>query len=261
MNEREFEIMFRREDGYWWYRGMRRITRAFAPRVFAHERGGRVLDAGCGTGRNLVDLAAGGPAVGVDVSLRALGYARRRAAAPLVCASVEALPFGPALFGAVLSRDVLYMVPDDASAAREIARVLARGGTLALSAPAFDALSGAHDIAVGTLRRYRAGDLERLMKDAGLAVIRTTYANVLLTGPIWILRKVTAARARGRLREEVSSDFGLVPKPLEEIFFFLLALEARLIGARVRLPFGVTVLALAGKPRQGAVAGTSDAGK
>ncbi len=82
-----------------------------------------------------------------------------------------------------------------------------------------------------------------------------------LAGPIWILRKVTGARARGRLREEVSSDFGLVPKPFEEIFFFLLALEARLIAARVRLPFGVTVLALAQKPRQGAGAAMSEAGK
>ncbi len=202
-----------------------------------------------------------GPAVGVDVSLLALGFARRRAAAPLVCASVEALPFRPATFGAVLSRDVLYMVPDDARAAREIARVLAPGAALAVSAPALDALAGAHDVAVGALRRYRAGDLERLMGDAGLAVIRTTYANFLLAGPIWILRKVTGARARSRLREEVSSDFGLVPKPFEEIFFFLLALEARLIAARVRLPFGVTVLALAEKPRQGAGAAMSEAGK
>ena len=67
MNSREFEIMFRREDAYWWYRGMRAVTRAFAPQLFERPAGTRVLDAGCGTGRNLVDLAAGGPAVGVDV--------------------------------------------------------------------------------------------------------------------------------------------------------------------------------------------------
>ena len=27
MNPREYEIMFAREDAYWWYRGMRRIAR------------------------------------------------------------------------------------------------------------------------------------------------------------------------------------------------------------------------------------------
>jgi SAM-dependent methyltransferase len=260
MNDREYEIMFRREDAYWWYRGMRAVTRAFAPGVFDRATGARVLDAGCGTGRNLVDLAAGGPAVGVDVSLRALGFARRRGAAPLVCASVEALPFRTASFTAALSRDVLYMVPDDARAAREIARVLGPGGTFALSAPAFDTLAGAHDVAVGALRRYTAGRLEKLLKDAGLAVVRTTYVNFFLAGPIWILRKVTGAKARGRPREEVRSDFGLAPEPLEEVLFLLLSFESWLI-ARLRLPFGVTALVLGEKPRQGAGAGTSAAGK
>jgi SAM-dependent methyltransferase len=159
----------------------------------------------------------------------------------------------------VLSRDVLYMVPDDARAVREIARVLAPGGTLALSAPAFDALAGAHDVAVGALRRYTAGGLERVLKGAGLAVVRTTYANFFLAGPIGFLRKVTGAKARGVPREEVRSDFGLAPKPFEEIFFFLLSLEARILAMKGRLPFGVSALVLAEKPGQGA--GTSDAAK
>jgi SAM-dependent methyltransferase len=153
------------------------------------------------------------------------------------------------------------MVPDDAGSVREISRVLAPGGLLALSAPAFDAFAGAHDVAVGTLRRYTRGGLESLLKDAGLAVTRTTYANFFLAGPIWILRKVTGAGARGRPREDVRSDFGMAPSSFEEIFFFLLSLEARLIAARARLPFGVTAFALAEKPRQGADAGTSAAGK
>jgi SAM-dependent methyltransferase len=259
MNDREYEIMFRREDAYWWYRGMRAVTRAFAPGVFGRAVGARALDAGCGTGRNLVDLAAGGPAVGVDVSLRALGFAKRRGTGPLVCASVEALPFRTASFPVALSRDVLYMVPDDARAAREIARVLAPGGTFALSAPAFDALAGAHDVAVGALRRYTAPELKRLLEEEGLVVRRTSYANGILAAPIWILRKVTGAKARGRPREEVQSDFGLAPKPFEEIFFFFLSLEARILELRGRLPFGVSALVLAEKPDQGA--GTSEAGK
>ena len=167
--------------------------------------------------------------------------------------------FGWASFEAALSRDVLYMVPDDARAAREIARVLAPGGAFALSAPAFDALAGAHDVAVGALRRYTTGGLERLLKGAGLAVLRTSYANFFLAGPIGFLRKVTGAKARGVPREDVRSDFGLAPRPFEEIFFFLLSLEARVLALRGRLPFGVSALVLAEKPRQGT--GTSEAGK
>ena len=261
MNPREYEIMFAREDAYWWYRGMRRVTRAFAPSLFTAAAGSRLLDAGCGTGRNLQDLGAGGVrAVGVDVSLRALALARRRGRIPLVCGMIEALPFRTGAFAGALSRDVLYMVPDDQAAAREIARVLAPGGALALSAPAFDALAGAHDVAVGALRRYTAPGLKRLLEKEGLVVRRSSYANFFLAAPIWFLRKVTGAKARGRPREEVRSDFGLAPKPLEEILFLLLSFESWLI-TRLRLPFGVTALVLAEKSRQGAGAGTSEAGK
>lgn len=251
MNPREYEIMFALEDAYWWYRGMRRVTRAFAPGLFAATAGSWLLDAGCGTGRNLQDLAAaGGRAVGVDISLRALGLARRRGRTPLVCGSIEALPFRSGAFAGVLSRDVLCIVPREEAAARELARVLELGGALVLSSPAFRMLSGAHDRAVGGLRRHTAPELKRRLEEAGLEVRRTTYANFFLAVPIWFLRKVTGAMARGRPREDARSDFGIAPSSFKEIFFYLLSLEARVV-ARGRLPFGVTVLVLAEKPAQG----------
>jgi hypothetical protein len=148
------------------------------------------------------------------------------------------------------------MVPDEARAAREIARVLAPSGRLVLSSPAFAALSGAHDRAVGGLRRHTAPGLAALLGEAGLRVARTTYANFFLAGPIWVLRKVTNALSRRRPSEDVSSDFGLAPAPFEEILFSFLSVEARII-ARARLPFGVTVFVAAAKPAQG----TSVAGK
>jgi SAM-dependent methyltransferase len=151
------------------------------------------------------------------------------------------------------------MVPDDARAAGEIVRVLAPGGPLVLSAPALDAFAGAHDRAVGGLRRYTARQLENLLENAGLAVRRTTYANFFLAPPIWLLRKVTGFLSRRQTREEVESDFALSPSPFEGIFFFFLSWEARIVR-QGRLPFGVSVFALAGKPGQGA-GGTSVAGK
>jgi SAM-dependent methyltransferase len=251
MNPREYEIMFIREDAYWWYRGMRRVTRAFAPGLFTAAAGSRLLDAGCGTGRNLQDLeGAGGHAVGVDISLRALGLARRRGRTALVCGSIETLPFRTGAFAGALSRDVLYMVPREEAAARELFRVLDFGATLVVSSPAFRALAGVHDRAVGGLRRHTAPGLKKLLEEAGLEVRRTTYANLFLAVPIWFLRKVTGAMARGRPSTEVASEFSLSPKPFEEFFFCLLSFEARLVP-RVRLPLGVTVLALAEKPVQG----------
>jgi SAM-dependent methyltransferase len=251
MNPREYEIMFAREDAYWWYRGMRRVALAFAPGLFAKAKGSWLLDAGCGTGRNLAELeASGAQAAGVDVSLRALSLARRRGARRLVCASVESLPFRAAAFAGALSRDVLCNVPHEEAAAREIARVLDAEATLLISSPAFRALAGAHDRAVGCLRRHAVPELERLVNGAGLRVLRTTYANFFLSGPIALTRMLTRALSRNRPAEEIPSEFGLSPKPFEESFFLLLSLEAKIV-TRARLPFGTTAFVLAEKPAQG----------
>jgi ubiquinone/menaquinone biosynthesis C-methylase UbiE len=90
---------------------------------------GRVLDVGCGTGRNLPLLPPG--TVGLDPAHDPLRRARRRApAARLVQARAEALPFRDAIFDSVVSGLVFCSVDDPSAALREVRRVLRPPGTL-----------------------------------------------------------------------------------------------------------------------------------
>src|SRR3954453_2755280 len=127
------------EDDHWWYRN----TRALAADLLAPwlHRTERLLDAGCGPGGNGAWLAEHGAVVGVDLSPDALTFvhARRPSTIP-VQASVDALPFADESFDAVVGLTVLYTVPDDAHALRELARVTRRGGAVLLVEPAFASL-------------------------------------------------------------------------------------------------------------------------
>jgi ubiquinone/menaquinone biosynthesis C-methylase UbiE len=94
---------------------------------------GRVLELGCGTGRNLPRYPPSARVIGIDPSLDSLRRARRRAPGlPLVCATAEALPFRPATFDTVAISLVLCSVPDPAVALAEVRRVLRDPGAVRL---------------------------------------------------------------------------------------------------------------------------------
>ena len=241
MNLDEYGKMYRAEDTHWWYSGMRAISGSLLG-LAALAPSARLLDAGCGTGRNLVQLGGWSRAVGVDLSPDAVAFCRERGV-EVVRGRMEALPFRGESFDAVTSLDVLYhrWVGDDAAAVAELARVLQPGGVLLLRVPALMALWGAHDEAVHSKRRYTRREVLDLLRGAGLEVQRATYANFFLL-PLVALR-----RTLDRITSRNGSDVETLPAPVEGLFRGLLLAEAFLVR-RISLPLGASVLALARKP-------------
>lgn len=92
---------------------------------------GRVLDLGCGTGRNLPLYDAAVRPFGLDPCVETLQAARRRRpGVPIVLGAAERLPFRPGAFDTVVSGLVFCSVSEPARAFAEVRRVLAPGGTL-----------------------------------------------------------------------------------------------------------------------------------
>jgi SAM-dependent methyltransferase len=242
----EYDLMFRIEEHLWWYRGMQAITQTILDRYYPRPGQLRILDAGCGTGGALPFLARYGTVTAVDLVPHALRLAARRGPSRLACASVAALPLPAASFDLVTSFDVLAMLPreEEPAALAEMVRVLAPGGRAFVRAAAHDWLRGAHDRVWHVAHRYAPGELRALLAQAGLCVEYLSYANMWLF-PVAALK---------RLAEHIwppfnQSDLAIEYGRLDRLLGAVLASEARWLGRR-RLPFGLSLIALARKPEQ-----------
>lgn len=251
MNPEEYRLLYELEEHHWWFVGMRKITAALLDRFLAPGPL-RILDAGCGTGFMLTWLkryGGNGRIWGVDISADALGFCHRRGERFLTQASLTALPFPAESFDLATTFDVLdELAPEMAAQAlSELARVLKKGGLLLVRVPAFQWLASDHDRAIGTVHRYRAGELADRLVAQGLELERVTYANTLLflLAVLWrLLHRSAGPRPR--------SDVKPLPRGLQWLHPLLVACLA-LEGAWLRtlpwpLPLGLSVLALARKP-------------
>ena len=233
------------EESYWWYRALRQhVVASIEP----DREDFSLLDAGCGSGGMLAKLRREFPKAeltGIDESEHAIELCRERnTGADLRCAGVHELPFPADAFEVVLSLDVwVNDGVDDALAAHETFRVLRPGGKLILNLAAFEFLKGAHDKAVGAVRRYTRPQTRALLEGAGFAVERITYWNAFLMPPIALLRW---ASRRQIAREEVRSDFRPLPSFLNNALTRLAALELS-ASRHLSLPFGTSVFAVARK--------------
>jgi SAM-dependent methyltransferase len=134
------------EGAYWaahadrFDRSLARYTGAFLETARIRP-GERVLDIGCGTGqttRAAARMAAGGAAVGIDLSSTMLDVARRNAererlsSVRFVHGDVQVHPFEAGSFDVAISRTGAMFFADPVAAFGNVARALVMGGRLAL---------------------------------------------------------------------------------------------------------------------------------
>jgi len=228
------------EDLHWWYRGRRRVI-AEALQRMELPADVRILDAGCGSGRNMVDLAHLGAVTGLELADASVAKARERRVGEVVQGTLDAMPFDPGSFDLAVSFDVIEHLEDDRLALVELRRVVRPGGSLLVTVPAYPRLWSQHDVVNHHFRRYTLRSLEAAAGAAGWQTVSSTHFNGLL------LPAAVVHRGLQRLRpptDETLSDLERTPGRLNGLLELPLLLEARLIARGLRIPAGLSLMAL-----------------
>src|SRR5947208_15089552 len=114
MQPEDFAYLYELESDFWWFAGMREITRVLLDPVCPLVKDRQILDAGCGTGGMMSWLkrySGEGDVVGIDLTSEALSFSQKQGHRSLAQASVTSLPFRDSSFDLVTSFDVLVQLP------------------------------------------------------------------------------------------------------------------------------------------------------
>lgn len=241
------------ERTHWWFLARHDIFKTLLKRRVLPGLGDgpvRSLDLGCGMGAHLDFLAEHGPVVGSDLELACLRHCRDRGHRRVLAADAVRMPAADGAFDVVAAFDVIEHIPDDRGAVRECLRVLRPGGRMFVSVPAWQFLYAHQDRVVHHQRRYTAGGLARVFRDAGFVVEFTSYINFLLF-PL-ILPAVLLIKLKEALRPPPPGDattnasFKFRPG-VNALLRAIFAFERRVL-AHVRVPCGHSLVLIARKP-------------
>ena len=206
--------------------------------------GERLLEVGCGVGSILAQLRPREFVMGVDVEEDLIAYARQRfmasqrhdfASLDISSHSSESRSMLKSRrFDTVVCINVLEHVQDDVAAVAAMADVVQPGGAVAILVPAHPTLFGQYDEMEGHFRRYSRSGLSRLIAGSGLDVVRLHRFNMLGAAGWWFQYRLLRKRIHGQ------GHF----KTLQAMLPVLKAVEAR-----IKPPFGLSLIAVAKKPR------------
>ena len=169
MDLKEEDILGADIDRHWYYRSkaaaLRRAVGRLQPR--------RILDVGAGSGffsRHLLAETNAQSALCVDI-----GYLIDRDDAVAGKPVRYRRDVGATDCDLVLMMDVLEHVDDDRGLVRHYATKVPAGAHFLVTVPAFRILWSGHDVFLEHKRRYRLGEIEGAMRDAGLAIVKGAY--------------------------------------------------------------------------------------
>lgn len=214
-----------------------RLSRLLKKYLPENGEGLRLLDAGCGTGHHMAELAGRGYEVaGVDASKEMLEFARENnPGAEIYEADVDEIPFPDESFDIILSVEVLRHLPRSVKAISEMARLLKPGGfCLVTAAPLLDSNGYslinklAHRVKISNLARHKQSfhSSARLRREFAGAGFSSVEIQGVYIGPINWVGRLFPKKLSSFLKKWEPIDAVLADKPVLREFSNMFLIKA-----------------------------------
>jgi len=236
-----YKDLYQLEGEHWWHLAKREIVIKLL-KQYVRAKKPRIVDLGCGTGKNLEALSALGSTFGIDSSPRAISFCRKRGISRVSCARAEKTGLPSASVDVVTLLDVLEHTEDHQVLA-ELARILKDGGLVVITVPSYPWLWSRWDEVLEHKRRYTLAVLSSSLTAVGFRILQSSYLYSFLVMPVSILRLVKSTV----FTRAYPSDFRLSSPFMNRLMLKLCQLE-QAVRRCVRIPFGTTLIFIAQKP-------------
>jgi SAM-dependent methyltransferase len=234
------------ETTHWWFLGRRRVLSRLLSGLALPPKA-RILEVGCGVGGNIEMLTGFGAVEALEPDAPSRDYvSARTGVTPVEGYLPHDLPFKKASFDAVCAFDVVEHVDDDRGSVAALSALVAPGGYLIVTVPAYQWMWSAHDEVHHHKRRYSRPQIVDVVRAGGLEPVKASYFNAVLF-PL-----AAAVRLAKKVTRSDSSDDALPPAPLNNLFRRLFSAESGWLAGH-NLPFGLSIVVIARRPAAEAV--------
>jgi ubiquinone/menaquinone biosynthesis C-methylase UbiE len=204
-----------------------------------------ILEVGCSSGFLLQEMRRVFPQatlIGSDIVYNPLLKLAERLPIPLLRFDILQCPLPDNCLDAITILNVLEHIEDDATALKQIHRILKPGGVLIIEVPAGPRLYDVYDKSCMHFRRYTLSNLCRLLKQKGFTLHNRTHLGVFIYPGFWLTKQknkrfLSASEATQRQLMEKNIRRTGKSKILPRI------MQAELmLGRFVSYPFGIRCL-------------------
>jgi SAM-dependent methyltransferase len=209
----------------------------------------KLLEIGCGTGGFIQNIVDNRDLVitGSEIYLKGLLYAKKK------LPDVEFIQFDVTQgeirqeFDIIVAFDVLEHIEDDLAAIANINKMLHKGGTFIMTVPQHKFLWSELDEIVKHKRRYSKWELQAKLQQMGFVINYSTSFLFVLFPMMLFSRIFDSWYGKSQSDKEALEKRVNFPKVLNWIFDHLMRIDEALIRSGISLPFGGTLVVVAGK--------------